>query len=101
MSKFQIADWISEQEAYDEGGEDMMHCGEMTFNDKNDYEANIAFMERELEYHIKMAREVREVMAEKKEIIKQKLKKLNENKTLSKKEKEIKKRKIMNTVFRE
>jgi len=94
-SIFQKAKY-TEQEAYENGMNDE---GEMWFNNEDDFKANIAFMERDLEYHLRIAKQLKELLAEKKEIVKEKLQNLKENKELSKEEKEKKKRKIMNHEF--
>lgn len=96
-SVFQKAKWTDEE--ISEKGH--IADGEMFFNNGTDYVANIAFMERELEYFQLHAKKLKEQIAEKKEIVKEKLQKLKEDKTLSKEEKEIQKRKILNKVFTE
>lgn len=95
-SAFQKADWIDEDEADYYNSIDSSH---MYFRENGNYKANIAFMERELEYYQNIVRHLKETLAEKKEIVKEKLQKLKENKTLSKEQKEKKKRQIMNRVF--
>lgn len=73
--------------------------GQMFFKCKTDYYCDIAFMERQLEYHQHHVKQLKEEIAKKKEIVKEKLQKLKDDKTLSKEEKEIQKRKILNKVF--
>jgi hypothetical protein len=73
--------------------------GQMFFGGKTDYYCDIAFMERQLahyQYHVK---HLKEVITKKKDIVKAKLQKLEEDKTLTKEEKKIQKRKILNNVF--
>jgi hypothetical protein len=94
-SIFQKAKWTDEE--IEENGYTDEY--QMYFEYKSSHNADIAFMERQLEYFQRCAKELKETIAEKKEIVKEKLQKLKEDKTLSKKEKEIQKRKILNKVF--
>jgi len=94
-SIFEKAKWTEEE--IEENG--YVEESQMYFEYKSNHHADIAFMERQLEYYQRRAKELKEIITEKKEIVKEKLQKLKEDKTLSKKEKEIQKRKILNTVF--